>query len=107
MVHRRVDHLAELEAEQNALLYPGVDAPSAWTRGVGFRGADGSGGQRLAQTRKRLAGGVAVRRRAVGDEFSDVVFEAQTSAPLSKSSSLSTFTIRSLDSAFGETIGSR
>jgi hypothetical protein len=26
---------------------------------------------------------------------------------LSKSSSLSTFTIRSLDSAFGETIGSR
>ena len=49
VIGRHVDQTAEAEAEQDALLDPGVDAPAGRRRRVGLGGADDAVGQRLAQ----------------------------------------------------------
>src|SRR6185295_12776304 len=70
-----VGEVAELEAEENALLDPGVDAPADRARRVGLRRARFTRGQRAAQPRKHLARRVTIGRRPSGDKSFDVGFQ--------------------------------
>src|SRR5262249_20760019 len=120
VIHRRIDGVAVLEAEEDSLLDPGVDTPAERRMRIGLGRADGAGRQRLAQARERRAHIVAVRRRAGGGEARDVGVEwhgrlrpgapeaaPYTSAVFSNPRSFSTFAIFCFDSGFGETIGRR
>ena len=65
VVHRHVDGVAEPEAEQDALLHPGVDAPAGRAGRVGLGGADRrrpTARRAAAQTPSRAR--IAIRRRA-------------------------------------------
>ena len=76
VIHRHVDDVAEPEAEQDALLHPGVDAPADRARRIGLGGADRAGRQRLAQLRRTPSrAAVAIGRRAGGDQVGDVGLE--------------------------------
>ena len=75
-VHRL--ECAQTEAEQDAALHPGVDAPAGGLRGVGFGGADRAGLQRMAQRVERgervgVADGFGAERKPVLDVVLELV----------------------------------
>src|SRR5690349_18023042 len=116
VIHGGVGQIAEPEAEQNALLHPGIDPPSERARRVRLRRAHGARRQRFAQPCERGAGLVAIGGRARGSERIDLCFERHrrgrpasvyTYAVFRSPSSRSTALIFSFDSAFGGTIGRR
>ncbi len=77
MVHRRVDEIAEAEAEENPLLDPRVHAPADRTGWIRLGGANGPSRQRGTQLRKHRASRFAIRGRRGGDEILDVGFKHQ------------------------------
>src|ERR1035441_1156529 len=69
--HRHIDVDAHPEADQNALLDPGVDAPARSRSGVRLGGADAAGGQRNEELREQVAIVCLVSGRLLLEEACD------------------------------------
>ena len=75
MIHGGVDDIAELEAEENALLHPGVDAPAHRIRRIGLGSAHPAGRELLAEPGECRTHDIAIGDCAVFNQASDVGFE--------------------------------
>src|SRR5262249_21319993 len=108
LIDRQVDQVAQPEAEQDAPLHPGVDAPASRARRVRLRGADGARRQRVAQPRERGASGLAIGPDARRHEAVNLLLQRHAKAGLfNRFNSQRTLRIFSLDSGRGATSGSR
>ncbi len=108
VIGRRIDRLSKTKAEKDALLDPGVDAPSAGDRRIGLGGAHGPAPERSSERGEHLASGVAIGVLSGGDEIGDLRLERdhRVTAGACVLSDCSTATIRAFDAGSGGTIGS-